>query len=579
MKIFISYRHSDESAGTVMVVHDKLEAFVENGRVFLDNSSLADGDEFPSVIERELAACDIFLVLIDPHWIDTLDRLRDPEDWVRREIETALQRRAAKDPIRVIPVLLGVPAPAAKDLPRSLLGLTQLHAARLHGPSLVIDIAALAHRIMGRSLPWVIIWLQVRRHATLLVGLALVLLFSASLVSLFDALRLETGLEAVILAWADALDDPAPSNALVTAVIDEDTEFALGKKFDTGWRLEHAQLIRRMADAGASVVAFDMYLETASPCDAILSQAAEAARAKKTTVIFGSPRFGRAPPLAATVAESGFLCIGTELALARLTPLVVFRPDKTGKVAPDAAWGGPGKYLASFGVKARAPQSIIRNVDRDNRLINLDSPSGTPSKLLFSRIDSVDDDTKCAALAYGDQVAQRIVRFTRLDRLREPARRRRYQDLLGPPMDGDRAQYGGKIVLIGSELEAREIRAVFRGLGTENRYGHEIQADVINTLLRDVNIQAVSALPQFMIMVGMGLLGLIGRFWQPLAPRTRGAIFAATVVLLYLALGTWLCAQFSLLLNVFYHLAAFGFAFWISGNLLLRKGMLSRTGV
>ena len=579
MKIFISYRHSEAVAATARLIHDRLEEYNDSSDVFFDSGSLALGDAFPSVLADEIASCRVFLVLIDPHWLASTDRLNNPDDWVRRELEQALQRLAAHE-IRVIPVLLlGAAMPSPSSLPKSIALLAGLRAGHLHQSSFDDDLTALALRIDRWTPERLVLWLQARRRATLWAAVGGVLLFSASLVALFDTLNLETGMEALTLAWADAFDDPLPDDKLITVVIDKSTEQHLQKTFDKSWRRQHAQLISRLADAGASVVAFDLYLEGESPHDAALTAAATTARneGKSTAVIFGSNRASAAPVLPALVAESGFLCIGTELEWARLASLYVRRPLPPDSAAPGGArrW----QYLASLGARAVAPRSIIRTMDMEQLKVAIDSPTGEPSDVPFSRKNTVTVDQACTALSVGDEVAQRILRLTRLERLREPARRRRYQDLLGPAAADDQAQYGGKIVLIGSELEARESRPVFRGLQTENRFGHEIHADVINTLLHGVDIRPVPALPQFLMMLLMGLLGLLGRFWPPLATTAWGLIFAGAVVALYLAISTWLCAQFYWLLSGVYHLGAFGFAFWVSGLMLRRKGLLKRTGV
>jgi hypothetical protein len=57
-------------------------------------------------LNRQLAACDVFLAVIGPNWLDAKKddggrRLHDPGDFVAIEISAALARN-----IRVIPVLI-----------------------------------------------------------------------------------------------------------------------------------------------------------------------------------------------------------------------------------------------------------------------------------------------------------------------------------------------------------------------------------------------------------------------------------------------------------------------------------------
>lgn len=153
MKIFISYRHSEGIAAGAQLIHDGLIRHCESWRVFLDNDYLRTADSFPAVIEEQLASCDVFLVLIDPHWVASVDRLRDPKDWVRREIELTLVR-AAKDQVRVVPVLLqGARMPDAKRLPKCLAGLAdRQRPPPLRGTFIGQDVAILALHIEGWTL-------------------------------------------------------------------------------------------------------------------------------------------------------------------------------------------------------------------------------------------------------------------------------------------------------------------------------------------------------------------------------------------------------------------------------------------
>lgn len=585
MNIFISYRHSEAVAGTANLIHDRMVASFDGAEVFLDSGSLSLGEAFPAALQQHLAACEIFLVLIDPHWLASMDRLRDPADWVRRELEAVLKRRA-KHTVRVIPVLLQDAAmPAKRSLPKPLAALADLHATPLRGASLDDDIAALALHIDGMSAQRMILWLQARRRAAVLVMLGLLLLFSASVAALFDKLTLDSQFEAWTLAWAEWITDPEPSDRLVIVAINQDTVLKLKRtKFDSTWRADHAKLIRWLAAADAAVVAFDMYLETADPADPTLLAAAVAASSKPdkpdkpTHVVFGRQSATAPAVLPGSVVGLGLLCLGTKLDWARLAPLVVRRtlPPAAGASGTAAHW----QDLPSFAALAVAPQMTVQYLDMANQQVLVHLPNGEPFPLPFSQAERVQVDQACAALALDDLVLQRIVRFTRLDRLRDSARHYRYEDFLGLPGAGgsapDPARFRDKIVLVGSALEKRDVRSVLRGVATEQRHGYEVQADIINTLLGGVHIRPLARLPQFLIMVAMGLLGLVGRFWPPLGPAPRGSLFAVAVVLAYLLISAGLCTLFGLLLNGVYHLAAFGFAFWVSGVLLRRRGLLNR---
>jgi hypothetical protein len=129
-KVFISYRRED-SAGHAGRVHDRLEREFGHDLLFMDVDSIPLGANFIKVLRDEVGKCDVLLAVIGHHWLDARDkngerRLDDPNDFVRIEIATALQRD-----IPVIPVLLdGAKIPAADQLPKDL----ERHVSLRYGP-------------------------------------------------------------------------------------------------------------------------------------------------------------------------------------------------------------------------------------------------------------------------------------------------------------------------------------------------------------------------------------------------------------------------------------------------------------
>lgn len=100
--------------------------------------------DYPDVIAAELRRCEVLLAIIGPGWLDARAaqgrrRLDDPEDLVRVEIETALQRE-----VRVFPVLInGAVMPKKSDLPAPLAGLARRHALPLRSESFHYDVGRL----------------------------------------------------------------------------------------------------------------------------------------------------------------------------------------------------------------------------------------------------------------------------------------------------------------------------------------------------------------------------------------------------------------------------------------------------
>lgn len=123
--IFISYRRQDEPnfAGRL---YDRLAEHFGRDNVFIDVDSIELGLDFVDVINRSLSQCKVVIVVIGKNWLTSADtqgrpRLEDPNDYVRLEIEIALNRN-----IRVIPVLVeGASTPRGDELPNSIAALAR----------------------------------------------------------------------------------------------------------------------------------------------------------------------------------------------------------------------------------------------------------------------------------------------------------------------------------------------------------------------------------------------------------------------------------------------------------------------
>ena len=131
-KIFLSYRRED-AAGFALALFGRLEQSFPSERLFMDvEGGIGAGQDFVRVIEDEVSACDVMLVLIGPDWLTVTDeagrrRLENPEDFVRIEVELAL-----KFGKRVIPVLVQkTEMPRADALPEPLKALARRNAVGL----------------------------------------------------------------------------------------------------------------------------------------------------------------------------------------------------------------------------------------------------------------------------------------------------------------------------------------------------------------------------------------------------------------------------------------------------------------
>ncbi len=127
-KIFISYRRND-SATSAGRIYDRLEVHFGQGQVFMDVDTIRPGLDFLEVVQQAIAASDELIAVIGQEWLTASDgtggrRLDQPDDLVRLEIATALERG-----IPVVPVLVeGAEMPRGTDLPEGLKELASRNA-------------------------------------------------------------------------------------------------------------------------------------------------------------------------------------------------------------------------------------------------------------------------------------------------------------------------------------------------------------------------------------------------------------------------------------------------------------------
>jgi hypothetical protein len=129
--VFISYRRADSDYPAGWLFERLAERFGRT-RVFKDVDSLQPGDDFAEVITAAVSSCPALVAVIGERWLTITDdhgrrRLDDPDDFVRLEIEAALNRG-----VRVIPVLVDrASMPRSADLPTGLRPLARRQAVEL----------------------------------------------------------------------------------------------------------------------------------------------------------------------------------------------------------------------------------------------------------------------------------------------------------------------------------------------------------------------------------------------------------------------------------------------------------------
>jgi tetratricopeptide (TPR) repeat protein len=147
-QIFISYRR-DDAAYVTGHINDLLRKEFGDESVFTDVDNIALGVDFRAVLDQTVSQCQVLLAVIGSGWLSASDRegnrrLKDPADFVRIEIESALKRN-----IPVIPLLVsGAKMPAAEDLPGSLQGLAFRNGIQIRpAPDFGVDMARLIRNL------------------------------------------------------------------------------------------------------------------------------------------------------------------------------------------------------------------------------------------------------------------------------------------------------------------------------------------------------------------------------------------------------------------------------------------------
>ena len=116
--IFVSYRRHDSSDVTGRI-YDRLTQHFGKQSVFKDVDSIPLGVDFRQHLSDSVSQCDVLLAVIGRQWAaGSAGRpgLDDARDFVRIEVEAALQRN-----IPVVPVLVqGASVPGEEELPETL---------------------------------------------------------------------------------------------------------------------------------------------------------------------------------------------------------------------------------------------------------------------------------------------------------------------------------------------------------------------------------------------------------------------------------------------------------------------------
>jgi hypothetical protein len=142
-RIFINYRRDDTSANAGRLYEWLAERYGED-QVFMDVDTIEPGMRWREAIDRAVGSSTLVLALIGSRWLSDLgERVDDPADFMRYELETALQRD-----VRIIPVLVeGARMPRSDELPESLVTLTEYQAFEVRNERFRFDKEELLKRV------------------------------------------------------------------------------------------------------------------------------------------------------------------------------------------------------------------------------------------------------------------------------------------------------------------------------------------------------------------------------------------------------------------------------------------------
>jgi tetratricopeptide (TPR) repeat protein len=135
-QVFISYRRQDTGQVVSRLLQDLAAAIGEN-RIFYDRENLQGGDRWKERLKEEISRCSAFLALIGKGWLRARNeesgqrRLDEPEDWVRSELELALETSRSTE-LLIVPLLVDdAKMPKRPYLPKSIQGILDHQALPL----------------------------------------------------------------------------------------------------------------------------------------------------------------------------------------------------------------------------------------------------------------------------------------------------------------------------------------------------------------------------------------------------------------------------------------------------------------
>ncbi|HPF59082.1 MAG TPA: CHASE2 domain-containing protein [Candidatus Competibacteraceae bacterium] len=390
--------------------------------------------------------------------------------------------------------------------------------------------------------------------------------FFLSWIQLFDFLPPAVRIESYAMWLASAFFERPAGHPVALVTIDGQTEKEIGKPFGRDWRREHAILIDRLSQAGAKVIAFDLFFEEPSAYDQEFADAVARARDRHATVVAGFRALGDGQPELIQIfkdagVKSGLLCIGKKWGTSQIAPLVIKKAGQT-------------QILHSLALEISAAfleQKIV--VNRSISEINLLNPvtQHIANTFFISEVNPVQwEQPACPAIGKQDISASSIIDASWLDSPGNLRSKTRYELIINHPDRNQLDRFNNKIVLIGIERK-EDLFPVLKGLTAEEHYGIELHFAIIQSLLSGKTIQPLSSQWQFFTMLVLGLMGGLARLQTRLPSLIFRIGISIILFLVYFAIASYIFQAYRIILNTVYDILAFWVSYWTAG-IVKRRG-------
>jgi len=394
---------------------------------------------------------------------------------------------------------------------------------------------------------------------------ASLLVFFLSWIELFDFLPPAVRIESYAVWLAGIFSKQQTDKKVVLVPITDQTEKNIGKVFGRDWRREHAILIDRLSQAGAKVIAFDLFFEEPTVYDRDFANAIERARSRGVTIVMGFRSLINGQPklvqsLKDAGAKPGLLCIGKKWGMSQVAPIVIMKENQQHFLYSLAL-----EISAAFHEKEIAIGQNVQEIDFVDPVTRQIVSKFTVSE----RYQLNWEQPACPAINKHDLSANIIIDSAWLKDPKESQSKYSYESIIKNTDDHLSAHFNDQIALIGIERKD-DLFPIMNGLKKEERYGVELHSAIIHSLLNGKIIRPLGSWQELFMMIGIGLLsGFIRIKTSSLSLLYRAGLLTVTF-LLYFVIASYIFYAYLVVLNTVYHVLAFGVSYWAAGTVRKR---------